>query len=111
MLQRRADEHTAVLLEALMKHPVEKLILASSAGGLFIAGYRQDSSRIVNLQLWNWRGIDVINAHEHDRTIHTQGMAPPRKRWRRARLSRHISIHTVLRSKTRRKILPTGIPA
>jgi threonine dehydrogenase-like Zn-dependent dehydrogenase len=31
-----------------------------------VAGYHQDGMRQVNMQLWNWRGIDVINAHERD---------------------------------------------
>jgi threonine dehydrogenase-like Zn-dependent dehydrogenase len=35
-------------------------------GRLVIAGYHQDGLRQVNMQLWNWRGIDVINAHERD---------------------------------------------
>jgi 2-desacetyl-2-hydroxyethyl bacteriochlorophyllide A dehydrogenase len=48
----------------------ETLDLASELvgvrGRLVIAGYHQDSPRRVNMQLWNWRGIDVINAHERD---------------------------------------------
>jgi threonine dehydrogenase-like Zn-dependent dehydrogenase len=26
------------------------------------------------MQLWNWRGIDVINAHERDPRIYQRGM-------------------------------------
>jgi 2-desacetyl-2-hydroxyethyl bacteriochlorophyllide A dehydrogenase len=33
---------------------------------LVIAGYHQDGPRQVNMQQWNWRGLDVINAHERD---------------------------------------------
>jgi threonine dehydrogenase-like Zn-dependent dehydrogenase len=40
--------------------------LVAVRGRLVIAGYHQDSPRRVNMQLWNWRGIDVINAHERD---------------------------------------------
>jgi threonine dehydrogenase-like Zn-dependent dehydrogenase len=40
--------------------------LTGEDGKLIIAGYHQDGPRQVNLQLWNWRGIDVINAHERD---------------------------------------------
>ena len=29
----------------------------------------------MNLQLWNWRGIDVINAHERDPKVYAAGMA------------------------------------
>jgi threonine dehydrogenase-like Zn-dependent dehydrogenase len=43
-------------------------------GRLIIAGYHQDGPRSVNMQLWNWRGIDVINAHERDPQIYRQGM-------------------------------------
>jgi threonine dehydrogenase-like Zn-dependent dehydrogenase len=35
-------------------------------GRLIVAGYHQDGTRQVDMQLWNWRGIDVINAHERD---------------------------------------------
>jgi threonine dehydrogenase-like Zn-dependent dehydrogenase len=38
--------------------------LTAEGSRLVIAGYHQDGLRQVNLQEWNWRGIDVINAHE-----------------------------------------------
>ena len=28
----------------------------------------------MNLQLWNWRGLDVINAHERDPKVYVDGM-------------------------------------
>lgn len=43
-------------------------------GRLVIAGYHQDEKRTVNMQLWNWRGIDVVNAHERDRSEYIKGM-------------------------------------
>jgi threonine dehydrogenase-like Zn-dependent dehydrogenase len=43
-------------------------------GRLVVAGYHQDGPRTVNMQLWNWRGIDVINAHERDPEMYVQGM-------------------------------------
>ncbi len=43
-------------------------------GKLVIAGYHQDGLREVNMQQWNWRGIDVINAHERDEAIYLDGM-------------------------------------
>ncbi len=43
-------------------------------GRLVVAGYHQDGARTVNMQLWNWRGLDVINAHERDPGIYTRGM-------------------------------------
>lgn len=41
---------------------------------LVIAGYHQDGLRQVNLQQWNWRGLDVINAHERDPQVYRRGM-------------------------------------
>ena len=43
-------------------------------GRLIVAGYHQDGPRTVNMQLWNWRGLDVINAHERDPEVYRQGM-------------------------------------
>ena len=43
-------------------------------GRLVIAGYHQDGLRTVNLQSWNWRGIDVVNAHERDPATYVRGM-------------------------------------
>jgi threonine dehydrogenase-like Zn-dependent dehydrogenase len=48
--------------------------LTAIRGKLVIAGYHQDGSRQVNMQLWNWRGIDVINAHERDPEEYLKGM-------------------------------------
>jgi threonine dehydrogenase-like Zn-dependent dehydrogenase len=41
---------------------------------LVIAGFHQDGPRQVNLQLWNWRGLDVVNAHERDPRVYVDGM-------------------------------------
>jgi threonine dehydrogenase-like Zn-dependent dehydrogenase len=43
-------------------------------GRVVIAGYHQDGPRQVNMQLWNWRGLDVINAHERDPAVYVEGM-------------------------------------
>ena len=48
--------------------------LTAERGKLIIAGFHQDGMRSVNVQLWNWRGLDVINAHERDPKIYLQGM-------------------------------------
>jgi threonine dehydrogenase-like Zn-dependent dehydrogenase len=48
--------------------------LAGEGGRLVIAGYHQDGPRQVNMQLWNWRGLDVINAHERDPEVAAQGI-------------------------------------
>lgn len=54
------------------------LDLASALCGeyarLVIAGYHQDGLRQVNMQQWNWRGIDVVNAHERDMNRYVSGM-------------------------------------
>jgi threonine dehydrogenase-like Zn-dependent dehydrogenase len=48
--------------------------MTAECGRLVIAGYHQDGPRQVNLQLWNWRGIDVINAHERDPRAYVEGI-------------------------------------
>ena len=48
--------------------------LCAERGKLIIAGFHQDGMRQVNVQLWNWRGLDVINAHERDPQMYIQGI-------------------------------------
>jgi threonine dehydrogenase-like Zn-dependent dehydrogenase len=48
--------------------------LIGFGGRLVVAGYHQDGPRQVNMQDWNWKGIDVINAHERDPAVQMQGM-------------------------------------
>jgi threonine dehydrogenase-like Zn-dependent dehydrogenase len=48
--------------------------LAGVRARLVIAGYHQDGRRQVNMQEWNWRGLDVINAHERDPAQYRRGM-------------------------------------
>jgi threonine dehydrogenase-like Zn-dependent dehydrogenase len=48
--------------------------LTRERGRLIVAGYHQDGPRQVNMWLWNWRGLDVINAHERDPRIYVRGM-------------------------------------
>jgi threonine dehydrogenase-like Zn-dependent dehydrogenase len=48
--------------------------LCAERGKLIVAGYHQDGPRQVNMQLWNWRGLDVINAHERDPAAYVQGL-------------------------------------
>lgn len=48
--------------------------LTAERGRLVVAGYHQDGPRQVNMWLWNWRGIDVINAHERDPEVYMAGM-------------------------------------
>jgi len=48
--------------------------LVRERGRLVIAGYHQDGARAVDMQSWNWRGIDVVNAHERDPAVYVEGM-------------------------------------
>ena len=48
--------------------------LAAEYGRLVIAGYHQDGPRQINMQQWNWRGLDIINAHERDPAIYLRGL-------------------------------------
>jgi threonine dehydrogenase-like Zn-dependent dehydrogenase len=48
--------------------------ITAERGKLIVAGYHQDGPRTVNMWLWNWRGIDVINAHERDPQIYMDGI-------------------------------------
>lgn len=48
--------------------------LVAERGRLVVAGFHQDGPRTVNMQSWNWRGIDVINAHERDPAVYAAGM-------------------------------------
>ncbi|HEY0938680.1 MAG TPA: zinc-binding dehydrogenase [Steroidobacter sp.] len=41
---------------------------------LIIAGYHQDGPRQVNMQQWNWRGLDVVNAHERATDRYVSGV-------------------------------------
>ena len=48
--------------------------LTATRAKLVVAGYHQDGPRQVNMQLWNWRGLDVINAHERDPRQYVAGI-------------------------------------
>jgi threonine dehydrogenase-like Zn-dependent dehydrogenase len=48
--------------------------LCAERSRLIIAGFHQDGMRQVNIQLWNWRGLDVINAHERDPQEYIKGI-------------------------------------
>lgn len=48
--------------------------LVAEGGRLVIAGYHQDGPRQVSMQTWNWKGIDVANAHERDPVVQMRGL-------------------------------------
>lgn len=70
------DQGCDVVIEAVgQQWPIDLAAeLTRIRGRLVIAGYHQDGPRQVNMQLWNWRGLDVINAHERDEAVYVAGM-------------------------------------
>lgn len=48
--------------------------LVSERGRLVIAGFHQDGPRQVDMRLWNWRGLDVVNAHERAPAVYVEGI-------------------------------------
>ena len=48
--------------------------LTAYAGRLVVAGYHADGPRTVNMQSWNWKGIDVVNAHERAPSAYLRGL-------------------------------------
>jgi threonine dehydrogenase-like Zn-dependent dehydrogenase len=71
-----AGQFCDVVIEAVGKQwPLDlSAELTRERGRLVVAGYHQDGPRQVNMQLWNWRGLDVINAHERDPAVYLEGM-------------------------------------
>jgi threonine dehydrogenase-like Zn-dependent dehydrogenase len=43
-------------------------------GRLILAGYHQDGRRSIDLHAWNWRALDVVNAHERDEEVQLAGI-------------------------------------
>jgi threonine dehydrogenase-like Zn-dependent dehydrogenase len=43
-------------------------------GNLSIVGYHQNGLRSVNMELWNWKAITVINAHERRNNVYMECM-------------------------------------
>lgn len=48
--------------------------LTRERGRLVVAGRRHDGSRTVDMRLWNWRGLDVINAHDRSSSLCMEGL-------------------------------------
>jgi len=50
--------------------------MTAAHGILSIVGYHQTNSgmRNINMKLWNWKAITVINAHERRKDVHLQAM-------------------------------------
>ena len=48
--------------------------ITGERGKLIVAGFHQDGMRSVNVQMLNWRGIDMISAHERDPKKYIDGI-------------------------------------
>jgi threonine dehydrogenase-like Zn-dependent dehydrogenase len=76
VLERTGGRGCDVVVEAVGLQGA--LDLASAAvregGRLVIAGFHQDGTRAVDLCAWNWRGVDIVNAHERDPEIRRAGV-------------------------------------
>ncbi|MGB8705459.1 MAG: zinc-binding dehydrogenase [Gillisia sp.] len=48
--------------------------LTAERGKLIVAGFHQDGMRNLNVQMLNWRGIDMISAHERDPARYIEGI-------------------------------------
>jgi threonine dehydrogenase-like Zn-dependent dehydrogenase len=48
--------------------------IVAEGGRLVIAGYHQDGPRTLNIGGWNWRGLDIVNAHERDPLVNLRGL-------------------------------------
>lgn len=71
-----ADRLCERVIEAVGKQwPLDLAAELTGEGGkLIVAGYHQDGPRQINMQLWNWRGFDVVNAHERDPQVALRGI-------------------------------------
>ena len=43
-------------------------------GTVVVYGYHLGGDRSVNMQLWNWKGLTVVNGHERDNAVYAHGM-------------------------------------
>jgi threonine dehydrogenase-like Zn-dependent dehydrogenase len=84
------------VIEAVGKQEAAGLAteLTAERGRLIIAGYHQDGPRQVNMWLWNWRGLDVINAHERDPAVYAEGLRRRSRPSSRAARSAPLFTHT-----------------
>lgn len=80
IVQRVSDKTNGLLCERVIEcvgrqWPLDLAgELVAFGGRLVIAGYHQDGPRQVSMQMWNWKGIDVINAHERQTDVQMRGL-------------------------------------
>jgi threonine dehydrogenase-like Zn-dependent dehydrogenase len=65
-----------VVVEAVGKQPGLDLAtrIIGFNGRLTVLGYHQGEPRSIDMALWNWKGIDVINGHERYQHVYFKGM-------------------------------------
>jgi D-arabinose 1-dehydrogenase-like Zn-dependent alcohol dehydrogenase len=69
------DTYPVVIESAGVQQSLDYATWLTSFGGrLVIAGYHADGPRTVNMQSWNWKGIDVINAHERKPEVYLDAL-------------------------------------
>jgi NADPH:quinone reductase len=75
-VHRHSDGAADVVVEATgAQAPLDLAThLCRVRGRLVVAGYHQNGPRSVDMRLWNWRGLDVINAHERSPETYMEGM-------------------------------------
>jgi threonine dehydrogenase-like Zn-dependent dehydrogenase len=76
MLRLTEGKGTDVVIEATGNQAGLTLAsnLTRTRGRLVIYGYHQGDARTVDIQLWNLRGLDVVNAHQRDDAEYLAGM-------------------------------------
>ncbi|MBO7745330.1 zinc-binding dehydrogenase [Paenibacillus sp. MWE-103] len=76
ILELTGGEGADVVIEATGKQGA--LDAATDAarirGRLIIFGYHQGGKRTIDVQAWNWKGLDVVNAHERDPQAYLKGI-------------------------------------
>src|SRR6266851_1484304 len=67
-----AWDHFPVVIEAAgVQQTLDYATWLTAYGGrLVVAGYHADGPRTVNMQSWNWKGIEVTNAHEREPAVY-----------------------------------------
>ena len=67
-----AWDHFPVVIEAAgVQQTLDYATWLTAYGGrLVVAGYHADGPRTVNMQSWNWKGIEVTNAHERKPAVY-----------------------------------------
>lgn len=43
-------------------------------GTMVIFGYHVGAPRSIDMRLWNWKGLNIVNGHERDSAIYAEGM-------------------------------------